>query len=116
MDESILEEKSSFKVLRLTFFSELDWGAYIIFIAKTASKNIKALIHSMKILSPDISLYLYKSAIQPCTEYCCHVLAGAARCYLDLLSKLQKQFLRTVSHSIAASLEPLGHRCMYYPA
>ena len=56
MDESILEEKSSFKMLRLTFFSELDWGAYIISIAKTASKNIEAFIHSMKILSPEISL------------------------------------------------------------
>ena len=56
MDESILEEKSSFKMLRLTFFSELDWGAHIISIAQTASKNIEALIHSMKILSPEISL------------------------------------------------------------
>ena len=34
MDESVLEEKSSFKMLWLTS-SKLDWGSYIISIAKT---------------------------------------------------------------------------------
>ena len=59
MDGSVLEEKSSFKMLRLTFSSKLDWGSYIISIARTASKNIGALIRSMKFLSPDVALYLY---------------------------------------------------------
>ena len=48
MDGSVLEEKSSFKMLRLTSSSKSDWGSYIISIAKTASKRIEALIHSMK--------------------------------------------------------------------
>ena len=39
MNGSVLEEKSSFKMLGLTFSSKLDWGSYI-FIAKTASKKI----------------------------------------------------------------------------
>ena len=30
MDRSVLEEKSYFKVLRLTFSFKLDWGSYII--------------------------------------------------------------------------------------
>ena len=34
MDGSVLEEKSSFKMLGLTFCSKLDWGSYIISIAK----------------------------------------------------------------------------------
>ena len=58
MDGSVLEEKSSFKILGLTFSSKLDWGSYIIFIVKTASKKIEALIHSMKFLSPEFALYL----------------------------------------------------------
>ena len=41
MDESVLEEKSSFKMLGLTFSSKLDWGSYIISIAKTASKKLE---------------------------------------------------------------------------
>ena len=36
MDGSALEEKSSFKMLGLTFSSKLDWGSYIVSIAKTA--------------------------------------------------------------------------------
>ena len=67
MGGSILEEKSSFKVLGLTS-SKLDWGSYIISIAKTASKKIGALIRSMKFLSPEVALYLCKSTICPCME------------------------------------------------
>ena len=48
MDGSVLEEKSSFKLLGLTFASKLDRGSYVIFTAKTASKKIGALIRSMK--------------------------------------------------------------------
>ena len=53
MDGSVLEEKPSFKMLGLTFSS--------IFIAKTVSKKIGALMF----LSPEVALYLYKSTIQP---------------------------------------------------
>ena len=40
MDGSVPEEKSSFKMLELTFSSKMDWGSYITSIAKTASKKI----------------------------------------------------------------------------
>ena len=110
MGGSILEEKSSFKMLGLTFSSKLDWGSYITSIAKNASKKIGALIRSMKFLSPEVPLYLYKSTIRPCMEYCCHVWAGAPSCYLDLLYRLQKRICRIVGPSLAASLEPLAHR------
>ena len=58
MDWSVLEEKSSFEMLGLTFYSKFDWGPYYICIAKTASKKIGALIRSMKFLSPEAALYL----------------------------------------------------------
>ena len=110
MDGSVLEEKTSFKMLGLTFSAKLEWGSYIVSIAKTASKKIGALICSMKVLSPEVALYLYKSTIRPCMEYCCHVWAGAPSCYLELLDKLQKRICRTVGPSLAASLELLAHR------
>ena len=97
-------------MLGLTFSSKLDWGSYIIYIAKIASKKIEDFICSMKFLSPEVALYLYKSTIRPCMEYCCHVWAGAPSCYLELLDKLQKRICRTVGPSLAASLEPLVHR------
>ena len=110
MDGSVLEEKTSFKMLGLTFSSKLDRGFYIVSIAKTASKKIGALIRSMKFLSPEVPLYLYRSTIRPCMEYCCHIWAGAPSCYLELMDKLQKRIYRAVGPSLAASLETLAHR------
>ena len=64
----------------------------------------------MNFISPDVALYLYKSIIWPCMEYCCHVWAGAPSCYLELLDELQKWICRIVGSSLATSLEPLAHR------
>ena len=80
-----VEEKSSFKMMRLTLSSKLDWESYVISIAKTTSKKVGAVIHSMKFLSPEIALYLSKSTIHLRMEYCCHIWAGAPSCYLELL-------------------------------
>ena len=63
MDGSVPEEKASFKMLGLTFSSKLVWVSFIISIAKTASKKIEALILSLKFLSPEVALYVYKSTI-----------------------------------------------------
>ena len=104
----VLEEKSSYKMLGLTFPSKLDWDSYIILIAKTASKKIGALICSMKFFSLEVVLYLYKSTICLCMEHCYHVWVGA-NCCLELLDKLQKWICRTAGPSLAASLKPLAH-------
>ena len=80
----------------------------MISIAKTISKKIGALIHSMKFLFPDVALYLYKSTTCPYMEYCCHVWAGAPSCYLELQEKLQKGIYGTVGPSLDAYFEPLA--------
>ena len=77
-----LWEKKSFKMLKLSFSSKLDWGSYTVTLDKTASKKIGTLILSMKFLSPEVGLDLYKSIIRPCIEYCCHGWAGAHSYYL----------------------------------
>ena len=56
-------------MIGLIFSSKLDWGSYIIPIAETATKKIGVLIRSMKFLSPETALYLYKSTIHPYMEY-----------------------------------------------
>ena len=60
----------------------------MISIAKTASNKIGTLVPSMKFLSLEVALYLYKTNMRPCMEFCCHVWAGAPSCYLELLEKL----------------------------
>ena len=104
MGGSVIEEKSYFKMLGLTLSSKLDWGSFIISSAKTASKKTGALIHSMKFLSLEVALYLYKSTICSCMEYCCHIWAGAPSCYLELLGKLEKQAGLLVLRRNVASL------------
>ena len=61
-------------MLELPLSSKLDW------IAKTLSKTFEALIRSVKFLSHKVPLYVYKSAIQACMDYCCHIWAGAFSC------------------------------------
>ena len=63
----------------------------------------------MKFLSSEVTVYIYKSTIRPCMEYCCSVWAGAPRCYLEMLDKQWKQISWTVDSSLAALLEPLAH-------
>ena len=87
MDGSVLEEKSSFKIMGLTSCSKFDWGSCIISVAKTVSKKIGALICCTKFLSPEAALYLYKSTICPCMEYCCHIWTAASSCYSELSEK-----------------------------
>ena len=41
MDEPALEERSSFKMLGLTFSSKLDWSSYIISIAKLPPRKLE---------------------------------------------------------------------------
>ena len=71
-------------------------------------KWIGAFICSVTFLSPEVALYLFKSTIQPCMEYCC-ICTGAPSCYLGLLHKLQKWICTIVGLSLTASLEPLAH-------
>ena len=96
MDGSVLKEKSSFKKLELTFSSKSDWGSYIVSIAKTASKKITALIHSMKLFSSEVGLYLYKSTIQLCMEYCqvlIQTFYASSNQMLPYLVKIMQSFL-----------------------
>ena len=88
MGGSILEEKSSFKMLGLTFSSKLDWSSYIVSVAKTAFKKIEALIHPRSFFL--LRLLCISINLPYNTEYCCQVWAGVPSCHLELLDRLQK--------------------------
>ena len=109
LEKAVLEEKSSFCLLGLSFTPKLKWGSYIISIAKAAFKKIGALLCSVEFLSPELVLYLYKSTIRQCMEYCCHVRSGAGKCYLNLLDKLQRCLCNVVDPELSASLQSLAH-------
>ena len=64
----------------------------------------------MKFIYSEFALYLYKSTLRQCMEYCCHACAGVPSSNMELLDKLQKRICRTVATSLVASLEPFDHR------
>ena len=80
----LLLKKIIFYGVGLSFSSKLNWGSYIISIAKTVPKKMGTLNRSVKFLSTEVALYLYRfTKRRPCMEYYCHVCAGAPNCYLN---------------------------------
>ena len=109
IDGSILEEQSFFMMLGLYFACKLDWGSYIIFIAKAASKKIEALICSMKYLSFEVTVHLYKCTLWSCLEYCCHVLSSAPSWYLKCQIDYKKKYVGLLVLHLLSFLEHLAH-------
>ena len=105
MDGSVLEDKSSFKMLGLTFSSKE--SVILSLLVKLPPRKLEPwfILWSLFLLR---LLCIYKSTIWPCIEYCWHFWAAAHSCVLELLDKLQKWICRTVGRSLAASLEPLA--------
>ena len=70
MSESVLEEKSYFKMLKATFLSK--WiGALTLFLLLKVPPRKLGLLRLLCI-----------SMNRPCIECCCHVWAGTLSCYL----------------------------------
>ena len=93
-------------MLGLTFSSKLDWVSYIISIAKTASKKIGAFIRSLKFLSPEVALYVFKSTMCPCMEYCCHVWAGVPSCYWNCQTSHKNEYAELLVLHLLLLLKP----------
>ena len=77
-------------MLVLTFSSKLNWGSYIISIAKTASKKIGALIRYVKLLFPEVAQYLHKSTICQFMEYCCSRVGWCPYLLLEIVGQASK--------------------------
>ena len=59
MDRSVLEEKSSCKMLVLSFSSNLNYGSKIIYITKTAPKNWR-LDMFYKVSFSSVALFIFR--------------------------------------------------------
>ena len=88
--------------------SKLDWGSYIFSIAKTTSKKIGALIHSMKFLLRLLCISInvpYGHAWNTVVMSGVVLVAVTSNCFISY----KKRICMTIVPSLAASLEPLGH-------
>ena len=110
MNGKDLPENNSFRLLGLTFSNSLTWNEYVEAIAKSAAQKVGSLYRARAYLTPECILYLYKSSIRPCMEYCCHLWAGAPAHLLNLLDKIQNRVCNMVGPQLSLKLQPLSHR------
>ncbi|XP_065675474.1 uncharacterized protein LOC136091694 [Hydra vulgaris] len=97
MNGDVLDESSILHLLGLTLTSNLSWKPYIKSVAKLASAKVASLYQARHFLTSDSILYLYKSQIRPCMEYCCHIWGGSSNDALSLLDRMQKCNCRNVA-------------------
>ena len=88
-----LPEETSLRLIGLTFIQSMDWKPYIQFIAKAASRKMGSIYRAQHFLTLESILYLYKSTIWPCMEYCSHTWGGAPRSSAETGNQLSR--LRT---------------------
>ena len=120
MNNTELEENDSFRLLGITFSHDFSWRSYIEAIAKSAAMKVGALLRARAYLTPESILYLYKSTIRPCMEYCCHIWGGAPSDALNLLDRVQNRVCNAIGENLASKLDSLSHRrsvaslCLFY--
>ena len=86
------------------------WTLYIQSIAKAASSKC-GLPRAQCFLTPESILYLYKSTIWPCMEYCSHICSDAPMSHrLDLPGQVQKWVVSLVGPGFSSDLQTLSHR------
>ncbi|XP_065639570.1 uncharacterized protein LOC136072315 [Hydra vulgaris] len=110
MNGNVLDESPTLHLLGLTVTSDLSWKPYIKPVAKLASAKVASLYRARHILTLDSILYLYKSQIRPCMDYCCHIWGGSSNDALSLLDKVQKRIVNIVGPILAANFQPLSFR------
>ena len=105
MSASLLEEKSSFKMMELFFSSNRIGFLTLLQLLKLPPRKLELWFVLWSFFLSKLIFSSDKSTIQPDMEYYCHVWAIARSCYLDMLDKLQKRVCRTVSPTVATPLE-----------
>jgi len=110
MGKSELTENDSIRLLGITLTNRLCFNSYIESIAKSAAMKVGSLLRARGYLTPETILYLYKSTIRPCMEYCCHLWSGASSSSLMLLDKVQRRVANAIGENLASKLDSLSHR------
>ena len=89
----------------------MDLKPYIQSIDKAASRKVGSLYMAQHFLTPESILYMYKSTIWSCMEYCSHIWGGAPRSHgLNLLAIVQKRVVSLVGSGLSSDLPALSHR------
>ena len=106
LNDSVIPETSSVRVLGFTFDSLLTWEPHIVNILNRGKQRASQLYCCRSLLtSQDLSL-MYKSWIRPALEYGNILYAGAAFTHLQRLDRLQSR----MEHTCCSHFQSLLHR------
>ena len=97
MDDTIIPETSSIKVLGFKFDSLLTWGPHITDILSRARHRAGQLYRCCSLLTEQDMSIIYKSWIRPILEYGNILYSGAAATHLHRLNNLQSRIEQTCS-------------------
>ena len=100
MNRIELPEETSLRLLCLAFARSMDW--------KVASRKMGFLHRAPRFLTPEAILFLYKSTIRPCMEYCSHISSHG----LNLLDQVPKRVVSLLGSTfgLSSDLQALLHR------
>ena len=99
-----LPEETSFRLLGLKFTRSMDWKPYIQSIAKAASRKVDALYRAQRFLTPESILYLHKSTIRLCMEYCFHIWGGSPKITITITMTITKTKTITITITVTITI------------
>ena len=109
MDGQNLVPFNSINCLGVEVSNDLNWKPHIVNVAKAASKKLFVLRKSRKFLSPEDSLFLYKTQIRLMMEYCSFIWDRAAHSHIGLLDNIEKRALKLINcQSLTEHMESLS--------
>lgn len=109
MADANFQESNSLHLFRLMFFTDMKWKHYIESIVTSAARKVCSLCRARQFFSPESILYIYKSTISPCIEYCCHIWSDASARHLEILDKIQI-LCNFIGPDLVSRLQSLSNR------
>ena len=102
-------KEASFRLLGTNLSNDFSWTSYIECAATSAVRKAGSLLRCKGFVTHETFLYLYKSTIRSCIEYCCHLRAGAPASCLSLLDRIQQRICNVVGPNFLGKLDSLSH-------
>ena len=93
VNDCILENVNSQKVLGVFIDCNLSWHTHIDFVCKNLNNKISLLKHILYYLTDDMKLMFYNAYLVPIFDYCCTIWGKSNKSYINKVNNLQKERL-----------------------
>ena len=101
-----IEKGKPVRDLRIYFKNDLKWNTHIDIIVKNARRTSFALLRSLKSNDPQFLVNMFKTYVLPILEFASPVFCPYYAKDIDLMEKVQRDFLRMVYRRLPRHLKP----------